>query len=345
MEILILKLFTLVVIIIFLNKLCIKKSFLIDKKGIIKHKFFVRDSNEIPFTLGIIFVLGIFLFFNINFHFIYFFTLIIFLIGISSDLKFLDSPKIRLFLQTLILIIYIFIFDVSISSIRIDLFDNLLKYKFISILFTVFCFLVLINGSNFIDGVNVSLIFYYLGILISIYFVSYNNSLNIDFEFIKISILILLLLLSFNFFGKSFMGDGGAYSLSFFVGSILILFANENKIVSPYYVALLLWYPAYENLFSILRKIFKRQKPTNPDNDHFHHLVYLGLKKIIIIKNINHNTLTGLIIGMYNSVIFYFSLVYFNHTKTLVLIIFFNIFLFTALYLILRRNMFYKNKS
>ena len=42
--------------------------------------------------------------------------------------------------------------------------------------------------------------------------------------------------------------------MSFFIGIELINISNFTERVSPYFVALLLWYPAYENLFSIIRK-------------------------------------------------------------------------------------------
>ena len=63
--------------------------------------------------------------------------------------------------------------------------------------------------------------------------------------------------ISANFFGKLLTGDGGAYLISFITGYFLIDLANSSERVSPYFVACLLWYPAYENLFSIIRKKVK----------------------------------------------------------------------------------------
>ena len=61
----------------------------------------------------------------------------------------------------------------------------------------------------------------------------------------------------FNFFGKSFLGDSGTYSIGFLIAIISIKFAYENySLISPYFVASILWYPAIENLFSILRREF-----------------------------------------------------------------------------------------
>ena len=82
------------------------------------------------------------------------------------------------------------------------------------------------------------------------------------------------------FFGLLFLGDSGAYLISFVIGCILIHFSYDNNhIVSPYFIACMLWYPAYENLFSIIRKHNLNKSPINPDAKHFHQLLFFYLKK------------------------------------------------------------------
>ena len=77
----------------------------------------------------------------------------------------------------------------------------------------------------------------------------------------KIIILIpLSIFIIFNFFGKNFLGDGAAYGLGFLLGYILLKISLLNNNVSPYFIANLLWYPAFENLFSILKKKFFKNK-------------------------------------------------------------------------------------
>ena len=41
----------------------------------------------------------------------------------------------------------------------------------------------------------------------------------------------------------------------------------------------LLWYPAYETLFSIIRKVLTKKSALSPDNLHLHQLIYIYLKK------------------------------------------------------------------
>ena len=62
----------------------------------------------------------------------------------------------------------------------------------------------------------------------------------------------LIVFFVFNFFSRSFLGDGGSYLIAAFTGILLINFVNNlPNLISPYYIILLLWYPAFENLFTI----------------------------------------------------------------------------------------------
>ena len=113
---------------------------------------------------------------------------------------------------------------------------------------------------------------------------------------------LLTVLIFFNGFNKVFLGDGGIYFLSFIIGIVLIKFHTENSIVSPYYIICLLWYPCFENLFSILRKKLTKISPHEADNMHLHHLIYriLKLKK----SKIARSNLAGFIILLFNLPIF-----------------------------------------
>ena len=71
------------------------------------------------------------------------------------------------------------------------------------------------------------------------------------------------------------MGDNGAYSLGFLIGFILIEIYNSNKEISPYFIVLLLWYPCFEILFSIIRKILFKINPLKPDTGHLHQKLFV----------------------------------------------------------------------
>ena len=106
--------------------------------------------------------------------------------------------------------------------------------------------------------------------------------------------------------------------------------------ISPYFIALLLWYPAFENLFTILRrKIFDKNKVKSADNKHLHHLLYNFLKKIEKLNN-KANSLTGICINLFFSVFLIIGIHYPNSTKVLASLIFVETLVYVSTYIFLR---------
>ena len=72
------------------------------------HKNFVSNSKGVSFLLGFILVLN-YAFANDIYKIENLFILLIFFIGLFSDLKILDSPKLRLIIQSIIILIFFII--------------------------------------------------------------------------------------------------------------------------------------------------------------------------------------------------------------------------------------------
>ena len=232
-----------------INFLLTKTNFCLDKKFYI-HKSFATEKLT-PISGGMIFLL-LFLYFLPNENILFkIFIIPLFLIGFLSDINYLTSPLKRILLQIVIIFILIFLSKNLISSVRIPFFDNLLENIYFNYFFTIFCLLVLINGSNFIDGMNTLFLGYYLMITIILIFLAKEFQILNDYHEIVLLFSILSILFIFNFFGQLFSGDGGAYIISFMIGFLMIQIANVSERISPYFIAVLLWYPAYECLFSI----------------------------------------------------------------------------------------------
>ena len=55
-------------------------------------------------------------------------------------------------------------------------------------------------------------------------------------------------------------------------------------------------------LFSIFRKLFFKKKPSEADNYHLHHLIYLIVKKYkIVFLKLNYNSVASILILFFNS--------------------------------------------
>jgi len=327
-----------------INNFFLKINFLIDKKRTSDHKKKVFTNIKTPLSGGIIFMIC-FPFIQIEQNFILLFTLLaLYVTGFLSDINLLTSPIKRIILQASFILVFIIMCDLSIKTLSLEKLDEILNLKIFNVFFLLICLLVLINGFNFLDGVNTLVIGNFLICLISIYYVSSKYQLSLDLNFIENILTLLLVIFIFNFFGKSFLGDSGTYTIGFIIGIIFVNFAYENFFrVSPYFIACILWYPAIENLFSILRRFFLKKTLSKADNNHLHHLIYLFIKKSNLIKNnLFLNTLTGIMINIYLFISSLVATFYYNHTKTLLIIIIFNILIYLGLYNYLFK--FIKNK-
>ena len=133
-----------------------------------------------------------------------FFLISNFLLGFMSDMVKRFLPVVRLLIQAFDLFGILMYFKLSIIDVRIDMVNDLLNFSFVTYLFTLFCVLVLMNGSNFMDGVNLLSIGYFLMVLTSIFWVSENFQVEINLPLVKNLFLILSFLFSDEFIQQSF---------------------------------------------------------------------------------------------------------------------------------------------
>lgn len=281
----------------------IKKNLLPNFSGA-KHQLFLKEK-KVPLIGGIlIFFPIIYFFYQINLISIFFIFLILF-IGFLSDLNILKSPKIRFFLQIIIIYFSVYILEIYISDTRIEFLDNLLNIKFFSIFFSIFCLMVLLNGSNFIDGLNGLLFGYVFIVLIIIYKLNLFNYIVVDINIILFLFYCFSLLIILNFLNLLYLGDGGSYLLGFFLGYLTITIYNLSNNISPFFIILLLWYPCFENLFSIIRKFKLKNSPLDADNMHLHQLFYFFFRNKFFHSNRLSNNFSSITIISYNFIIMF----------------------------------------
>ena len=280
-----------------------KKSIFLNYSGDTHQSF--SNKKNIPVTGGLFLLIPIVFF--LNNLFINCFIVLIYLVGFFSDRKILISPKIRFLIQCVLILLFVVIFDIRINSSRIELFDKILSNEIFAISFSAFCLLILINGSNFIDGLNGLLIFSAIIILLMLAKLNLIDNSIITDQSIYLIIFTLLLLLLLNIFNVLMLGDSGAYLLGFFIGFLIISSHISNPNISPYFFISLIWYPCFENLFSILRKLNKEFSPLKPDSKHLHQLVLFFLTKKFDLKLILSNNLSSGIICFFNFLIIYIS--------------------------------------
>ncbi len=323
-------------LIILINIYFKKKKFLSNYTG--DHHQLFSNTKNIPLLGGIFLIVPLIL---INYENYIYALLIIFasLIGIFSDTKILVSPKKRFLFQIFLIFFSVIFLNLEILSSRVMFFDNLLEEKIFNIFFTSFCMLVLLNGSNFIDGLNGLLITYVSIVIIMLFKLNLISEFSLHEDQIKYLIFFLLILNILNFCNLLMLGDTGAYILSFFVGFLIISCHKLNPYISPYFFITIIWYPCYENLFSIIRKLKSDSSPLNPDNKHLHQLLYLVVKKNYIKNSLFANNTSSLIINIVNLAIIYVSSMNPYSSIYQITLIIISLIIYTAVFTLLKNKM------
>lgn len=322
-----------------------KRNLLPNYSGDNHQKFF--NEKKIPLIGGFLILPLLFLIFPKKDIFFVIISCLIFIIGFLSDSKILSSPKKRFILQLFIVSLFVFYSNIEVTPTRIEFIDKILQDNFLGLFFSIFCIMILINGSNFIDGLNGLLLGYFLIVIITLYYFNLIDPQIIDKKkqiFLITAFFILLLL---NYSNLFYLGDGGSYLTGFILGYILISIYNFEitskpyyNVISPYYIVLLLWYPCLENLFSLSRKLLSKKSPTLADNQHLHQLIYLYLKKRFNFKkNLLPNILSSILLNIFNIFLIVTSSMNIYHTDKQILLICIATFLYLFVYFLLKKKL------
>ena len=172
-----------------------------------------------------IFQIKIFFFFQ-SLSEIFSFLLILlsfFILGFYDD-KYKIKPSYKFFFSILISLFYIIINNnILIKSFSLSIYEHKIFLETFSVLFTIFCIIVLINSLNFFDGINGQLLIFSL--LVFSYLLLKTNR----YEFYVFIIIIILFCLFLNLRNQIFLGDNGVYVLSVILITSIIYENNIYK--------------------------------------------------------------------------------------------------------------------
>jgi UDP-N-acetylmuramyl pentapeptide phosphotransferase/UDP-N-acetylglucosamine-1-phosphate transferase len=197
------------------------------------------------------------------------------IVSIREDLFLNVSPIKRLLAIVFSSSLLVVFAGINLNDIQTPLIDSLLNSKLGLTLFTIFFLTALTNSFNVIDGLNGLCSLTFIAINVSSLIISWYVQ---DLWALKISIILIFFPLSFlvfNFpYARFFLGDSGAYFLGFISTSILIKIASSNIFLPKWLFILVLSYPFFEIIFSIIRKVILGRSPFYPDREHMHIIMY-----------------------------------------------------------------------
>lgn len=264
---------------------------------------------------------------------------ILFFLGLKDDLTVLSARNkfVGQLLAAGLLIVF--------TNTRIIGFSNILDIDvlpyWISIIFTLFVYILIINAYNLVDGVDglagsialsASAIFTYL-------FVNANELSLATIAIALCGALIAFLRLNFSKKNKLFMGDTGSMIVGFLLAFFTISFINMAQIdensdyynASPALAFALLFYPLIDTLRIFFIRIFVLKKsPFKADKNHIHHrfihqgfshikttvtIVLINFIIIVIAFNLLEFKLNNQIISLilYGSALYYLPFVVNKH--------------------------------
>ena len=152
-------------------------------------------------------------------------------------------------------------------------------YPWLAVLVTCFAVAGVANAFNIIDGYNGLSAMVGVIILGGIAYVAFQLA---DFHIMIAALALIGALLGFLVWnyprGLIFLGDGGAYFVGFWIAELSVLLTARHPEVSKWFPLLLCFYPIFETLFTIYRRVFVlRTHPGMPDAAHLHQIIYKRL--------------------------------------------------------------------
>lgn len=210
------------------------------------------------------------------------------IIGILDDRHSL-SPRLRLIASFGLFGIAAYIepiFNVRVLDFEYPSISLGLGTRELAIAFTVLCCVGLVNAVNMADGKNGLVI----GLCVGWLSLLALRAPSFMYPYIGLLILVLIVLLIFNWQGKLFLGDGGAYGLATALGVLAISIYNSpgnhaTRAMAAEEIMLLFAIPVLDSFRLTFKRIKRGQSPMAADRDHLHHHLqhYFGWPKGLLI--------------------------------------------------------------
>lgn len=223
-----------------------------------------------------------------------------FLVGLIEDLTQRVGVRLRLIATMLSGLAAALLTGVSLTHVDVWGLDLALAWLPCSLLFTMFAIGGVANALNIVDGCHGLLGLTAMGAALGLAGVAHSVG-----DSALVHACLILCAAQFGVFvlnwplGRIFMGDGGAYFVGFALAWLAVLLVERNAEVSPFVDLLICVHPITEVMFSVWRRLMRKQHPGQADHQHFHSLIY----RRYLRRALSHyphcvpNALTGLLVG------------------------------------------------
>lgn len=219
-----------------------------------------------------------------------------------------DTKKINIgskFLFQLFTSIIIYYNGLKIIDLGTYNFFGLIELNNFSIIFTVVSILIMINGFNYMDGIDGLASTLFINSIFLISFYHGRNILSLEYELSLIIVYLIFLVFNFKLFKKIekiFLGNSGSMISGFLIATLAIYYSSVIKIIHP---SLIIWSFSmifFEFLSVNLSRLLRKKKILKPGKDHIHFILKKNFKRnftILILIN-----LTNIFFGIFGYLIY-----------------------------------------
>ena len=208
-------------------------------------------------------IFNVFEFFSFFFIFSFFFVL-----GFYDD-KYLLTASLKLIISTILLFVLLYYnSEFVLKNIYFITFESNIFLSEYSLIVTIISIMLFQNSINMFDGSNLQFANFSF---VCILFLLFKSNFNLFF------ILILIPFIFYWYLNKnkySFLGDGGALSLSFFFSIFFIKFYNTGIVINSEDIVVLMLVPGIDMLRLFILRIINKKNPFSADENHIHHILF-----------------------------------------------------------------------
>ena len=191
-------------------------------------------------------------------------------------------PLARLFFIFLSSVLVLTTGGYNLPVIDFPLISDVINHPWVLIILLTLALAAMVNAFNLIDGANGLLLTSFLFILACLHDMA-GTVTDADWQhLIQMIVFICGIQLLFNFpKARMFAGDLGAYAFGFIIATLVILFFGEYPEFLTWQAILILFYPAWELVFTVIRRLANNKNPLTADRHHLHQLIFSSLQKKI----------------------------------------------------------------
>lgn len=199
--------------------------------------------------------------------------------GLAEDMGIRVRPRWRLLAAALSSLWAISVLDIWLSRVDIVGMDLFMQSKVFAFTFTVVATAGVCHAFNLIDGINGLAGSFAVSSLIGLSVIAGHaeNTGATEIGLLLIGVILGFLLLNFPF-GKLFLGDAGAYSIGHLVVWYAIYLVWEIDGLTTWAIALTLFWPVMDTLYSMYRRSRAGKPMSQPDRLHFHQVVLRAIQ-------------------------------------------------------------------